>query len=94
MEKIRVLLIEDNRLLREGIAAMLEREPDFEIIARSEDGDARQKLKSKNKNPDIVLLDLGLRKQNSLLLMESINSDCRETKIINLFFIGLCVRFF
>ncbi|MBN2089769.1 response regulator transcription factor [candidate division KSB1 bacterium] len=82
MEKIRVLLIEDNRLLREGIAAMLEREPDFEVVARSEDGDAIQELRSKNKNPDVVLLDLGLQKQNSLLLMGLIKKEFPATKVI------------
>ena len=40
MAKTRILLIEDNRLLREGIAATLEDHGDFEVVARSEDGDA------------------------------------------------------
>ena len=82
MEKIQVLLIEDNRLLREGIAAMLEREPDFEVVARSEDGDAIDELKSMNKNPDVVLLDLGLQKQNSLLLMDLLKKEFPESKVI------------
>jgi len=82
MEKIRVLLIEDNRLLREGIAAMLEGEPDFEVVARSEDGDAVHELKSMNKYPDIVLLDLGLQKQNSLLLMDLLKKEFPESKVI------------
>jgi len=82
MEKTQVLLIEDNRLLREGIAAMLEREPDFEVVARSEDGDAIDELKSMNKNPDVVLLDLGLQKQNSLLLMDLLKKEFPESKVI------------
>jgi PleD family two-component response regulator len=32
-EKIKILLIEDNRLLREGIAAMLNDHGDFEVVA-------------------------------------------------------------
>ena len=39
MGKTRILLIEDNRLLREGIASLLEEQGDFEVIARSENGD-------------------------------------------------------
>ena len=38
MAKIRILLIEDNRLLREGIAAMLNGQSDLEVVARAEDG--------------------------------------------------------
>ena len=37
MAKTRVLLIEDNRLLREGIAAILDGQGDFEVIAVAED---------------------------------------------------------
>jgi DNA-binding NarL/FixJ family response regulator len=35
MNKIRILLIEDNRLLREGIAAMLNEQPDMKVVASS-----------------------------------------------------------
>jgi DNA-binding NarL/FixJ family response regulator len=40
MVKIRILLIEDNRLLREGIAAVLNGQSDLEVVARVEDGNA------------------------------------------------------
>lgn len=82
MAKTRVLLIEDNRLLREGIAAMLEEHDDFEVIARAEDGDAARKLKSAGQAPDIVLLDLGLDKSNSLKLMKWLQDALPEAKTI------------
>lgn len=82
MKKIHILLIEDNRLLREGIANMLEKQQDFEIIARSDDGDALRELKNKNTIPDVVLLDLGLQKQNSLRLMNLIKKEIPNTKVI------------
>ncbi len=40
MPKIRVLLIEDNRLLREGITKMLNAEADMKVISSSGNGDA------------------------------------------------------
>ena len=82
MKKIQILLIEDNRLLREGIATMLGEQGDFEVVARSEDGDAVYELKRINKYPDIVLLDLGLQKQNSLFLMELLKKEFAESKVI------------
>jgi len=82
MKKIHILLIEDNRLLREGIATMLEKQQDFEVIARSDDGDALRELKNRNLHPDIVLLDLGLQKQNSLRLMDLIKREIPDTKVI------------
>ncbi|MHC4710740.1 MAG: LuxR C-terminal-related transcriptional regulator [Planctomycetota bacterium] len=82
MAKTRVLLIEDNRLLREGIAAALNTEEDFEVIAVAEDGDALQQMKESGKSPDVVLLDLGLEKANSLELMTLLRSELPEARII------------
>lgn len=82
MKIINILLIEDNRLLREGIATILDKQPDFEVIARSDDGDALTELKNTNKIPDVVLLDLGLQKQNSLRLMDLIKKEIPDTKVI------------
>jgi DNA-binding NarL/FixJ family response regulator len=82
MAKIRILLIEDNRLLRDGIAAMLNGHGDLKVIARSEDGDAIGQLKSQDLRPDVVLLDLGLEKANSLILMAQILEELPSTRII------------
>jgi DNA-binding NarL/FixJ family response regulator len=82
MAKIKILLIEDNRLLREGIAAILSTQGDFEVVARSDDGDSVYELKSLGKIPDIVLLDLGLEKENSLRLMAMLQKELPMVKVI------------
>ncbi|MDH3217736.1 MAG: response regulator transcription factor [Candidatus Krumholzibacteria bacterium] len=82
MARIRVLLIEDNRLLREGIAQMLQEHGDFEVVARCEDGDAVRKLKKQNSTPDVILLDLGLEKADSLSLMARLRKELPEAKVI------------
>ncbi|HUS84018.1 MAG TPA: response regulator transcription factor [Anaerolineales bacterium] len=82
MAKIRILLIEDNRLLREGVAAMLNGQSDFEVVARAEDGDAVSQLKSMKKPPDVILLDLGLEKENSLRLMVMLREEVPAARII------------
>lgn len=82
MAKIKILLIEDNPILRDGIAAILTKAGDFEVVARSEDGDAIRHLKSLKAPPDVVLLDLGLEKINSLNLMAMIQEELPETRII------------
>jgi len=82
MSKIRILLIEDNRLLREGIAAMLNSESDLEVVARAEDANAVNQLKSMKKPPDVILLDLGLEKENSLSLMTVLREEVPTAGII------------
>jgi len=81
MKKIRLLLIEDNRLLRDGILAILKPHKDILIIAAS--GDGKDTLvKIKELKPNVVLLDLGLRSQNSLHVVEIVKKDFPEAKII------------
>jgi DNA-binding NarL/FixJ family response regulator len=80
MSKIRVLLIEDNRLLREGIAKMLNAEEDIKVISSSGNGDALEK--AQKLTPDVVLLDLGLKNQNSLTVVGLIRKQFPETHVI------------
>ena len=82
MARTKILLIEDNRLLREGIAATLEGQGDFEVVALSEDGDAVRELKESGKAPDVVLMDLGLEKASSLQLMALLRAEIPEARVI------------
>jgi DNA-binding NarL/FixJ family response regulator len=80
MSKIRVLLIEDNRLLREGISKMLNAEEDMKVISSSGNGDAFEK--AQKLIPDVVLLDLGLKNQNSLTVVGLILKQFPETHVV------------
>ncbi|HJY62623.1 MAG TPA: response regulator transcription factor [Ignavibacteria bacterium] len=83
MKKIRLILIEDNRLLREGIYAMLKKEPDINLVAAFGDGESDLgSNKISGLKPDIVLLDLGLPSQNSLELVKSLIVESPATKVI------------
>jgi DNA-binding NarL/FixJ family response regulator len=57
--RIRVLLCDDHTLFREGIRAMLVREPDIEIVGEADDGkkavEAAQRLR-----PDVILMDVSM----------------------------------
>lgn len=80
-EKIRLVLIEDNRLLREGISALLKKQPDMNVVSTIGNGENISTLIEKLK-PNIVLLDLGLRSQNSLQIVKLIKKSFQKTKII------------
>ncbi|MCK7517284.1 MAG: response regulator transcription factor [Ignavibacteriales bacterium] len=79
--KIRILLIEDNRLLREGIAELLKKQPDMNVVTTVGNGENILALIDKQK-PSVVLLDLGLRSQNSLRIVKLVKKDFSEIKII------------
>lgn len=80
MPKIRVLLVEDNRLLREGITAMLNNQSDIKAVAAAGNGDALEK--ARKLKPHVVLLDLGLKSQNSLRVVQSIKKELSKTEVI------------
>ena len=79
--KIRVLLIEDNRFLREGITEILRSHGDFVVDARA-DGDGSTGQLEVARPPDVVLLDLGLEKENSLKLMTVLRDRFPESRVI------------
>src|SRR4030066_1563419 len=81
MKKIQILLIEDNRLLRDGISAMIKKQPDMQVVATIGNGENILALIGKLK-PSIVLLDLGIRSQNSLDVVKLVKKNFQETKII------------
>jgi RNA polymerase sigma factor (sigma-70 family) len=81
MKKIRLLLIEDNRLLRDGIFSIVNSQKDIVMIAASGDGKSTL-FKIKQLRPNIVLLDLGLRSRNSLHIVEIVKKDFPQAKII------------
>jgi len=81
MKKISILLIEDNRLLREGIYALLKKQSDMHVVATVGNGENILALIGKLK-PKIVMLDLGLRSQNSLEIVKLVKTNFQETKII------------
>lgn len=74
----RILLIDDHSLLRSGIRLMLEKQPDFEVVAEAGDGIEGVKRAQQHK-PDVILLDLnmpGLSGLETLQLLLQDNPDC------------------
>lgn len=80
MKKIRVLLVEDNRLLREGIAALIKDQPDMMLVSSISNGAAVHRL-AKLK-PQVVLLDLGPHDDKSLHMVEVIRAKVPSAKVI------------
>ena len=80
-KKIHIILIEDNRLLREGIAELLKKQPDMNVVTTVGNGENILVLIDKQK-PNLILLDLGLRSQNSLHIVKLVKKDYPEVKII------------
>ena len=83
MTNIRILLIEDNRILREGIAAMINEHADLTVAAVS-DGRDNTLAKARALKPHVLLMDLGLQSRNSLDIVISMKQVFPEIKIIGM----------
>src|SRR5438270_2429888 len=55
--KIRVLIADDQRLMREGLRIILEDAPDIEVIAEAENGLVATQI-AENQQPDVILMDI------------------------------------
>jgi NarL family two-component system response regulator LiaR len=65
MKKIRVLLVEDQAVVREGLAAILSYVSDIEVVGQAKDGiEAVEMLEGSH--PDVILLDLVMPRQDGL----------------------------
>jgi len=83
MAKILVLLIEDNRILREGISAMLAEYGNFSVTTVA-DGGKSSLTKARAVKPDVALIDFSLATHNSVDIVASLRKEFPEIKIIGM----------
>ena len=76
---ITVAIIEDNRLVREGMTDMLNDLPDVKVVLAATSLKAE---KLKDANPKVVLLDVGLGGKNSLRLAERVQKEMADCRVI------------
>lgn len=76
---ITVAIIEDNRLVREGMADMLNELPDVRVVLAATSLETDQ---LKEANARVVLLDVGLQDRNSLRLAEAVQKEMADSRVI------------
>jgi DNA-binding NarL/FixJ family response regulator len=76
-----IVLIDDNRLLREGLAALIHSQPGFKVLTASADVDEALQ-KAREAKPDVVLLDFGLEDHDSLALTSTVHAEVPTARVI------------
>ena len=78
---IRILTADDHALLREGIATLVEIEPDMELVAQAATG--REAIEQfRRHRPDITLMDLQMPDMSGIEAIIAIRSECPNARII------------
>lgn len=78
---ISIVLIEDNRMLREGLATLIREQPGFKVLAASANIIAALQ-KVREAKPRVVLVDFGLQNHDSLRLTATIHREVPEVRVI------------
>jgi len=80
---IRILTVDDHQLLREGIAAVLEGQPDMVLIGQASNG--REAIQSfRQHRPDVTLMDLRMPVMDGLTATLAIIREFPDAKIVAL----------
>jgi DNA-binding NarL/FixJ family response regulator len=86
MKKNRILIIEDNRVLRDGITTMLNEQADMHVVATIGSGNNIM-LKASQTKPHVILMDLGLKSFKETSVIELVREKMPEAKVIGMGFI-------
>jgi two-component system, NarL family, response regulator NreC len=81
--RLRVLIADDHALLREGLAALIDRQPDMSLVAQAADGLEAVRL-AREMQPDIAVLDVSMPQLAGAEAAEQIRAACPHTRIVAL----------
>ncbi len=80
-DTIRILLVDDHHIVRQGLAALLKTVPGFSVVAEASDGEQAVDLFRKHQ-PDVTLMDLRLPKMNGVAAIARIRQEFPGARII------------
>jgi NarL family two-component system response regulator LiaR len=81
MKKIRILVVDDESLVREGVIAILSYQTDIEVVGEARNGLEAVEMACKTK-PDVILLDLAMPQQDGLSTIPKLIEVVPKTRIL------------
>jgi two-component system NarL family response regulator len=81
LKPIRFMIVDDQQIIREGLAGMLKSEPDLELVAVAENGSEAVQMAAKT-NPDLVLMDLRMPVMSGAQAIRQIRKTQPDTRFI------------
>lgn len=82
-QPVRVLIVDDHLVIREGVLALLEEFDDIEVIGEAETGSEAVRICS-DLQPDVVLMDLMMPDMDGVEATRAIRQNCRNAQVLAL----------
>lgn len=80
---IRIIIADDHEIMREGLRAMIEKQPDMEIVAEAENGRTAVRLAREHK-PDVFIMDVSMPDLNGIEATRQIVAEVPRVKVLAL----------
>lgn len=78
---LKIVLVDDHRIVRQGLRSLLEKQVDFRVVGEADNG--RSALRTITElTPDLVIMDIGMPEMNGIDATRHVLSSLPETKII------------
>lgn len=81
--RIRVLLADDHKILREGLVGLLREQPDFEVVSEASDGQMALEM-ARETHPDVIIMDVSMPRLNGVEATRRILAEMPEVKVVGL----------
>jgi DNA-binding NarL/FixJ family response regulator len=81
--KVKILLVDDHKILREGICSLVKDYPDMEVVGEAADGRTALRL-TRELSPDVVIMDISMPGMNGIDATRQINANFPNVKVIAL----------
>ncbi|ASJ56107.1 DNA-binding response regulator [Brevibacillus formosus] len=82
-QELRIVIVDDHQLFREGVKRILEMEEDFKVVGEGADGGEATVLAEEHK-PDVLLMDINMPNINGVSAAENVISVSPSTRVIML----------
>src|SRR5437764_11700884 len=85
-QRIRVLIVDDQTLVREGFRKLLELEPDVEVVGAAGDGEealaAAERLQQAGTFPDVILMDIRMPRMDGIAATKAFKERWPDAQIV------------
>ncbi len=81
--KMRIVVADDHKIMREGLKALIDKQPDMEVAAEAQDGLTATRL-ARKLLPHVIIMDIGMPEMNGIDATREIVAENKDVKIIAL----------